>query len=75
MINFRWGQAAGQASGFNLAGTQSILRGLRKDVGLGEGRKKEGVQECDNVGPENAHTPLFHSPPRPHPPNLTELSG
>lgn len=50
MINFRWGQAGGQAgvqaasqaSGFNLVGTRAISRGLRKDKGLGEARRKEG---------------------------------
>lgn len=30
MINFRWVQAAGQASGLNLPVTQAISRGLRK---------------------------------------------
>lgn len=40
MINFRWGQAAGQASGFNLEGTRAISRGLRKDEGIGGGQEK-----------------------------------
>lgn len=38
MINFRWGQAAGQASGF----TQAISIEFRKDKGLEEGRRKGG---------------------------------
>lgn len=42
MINFRWGQAVSQASGFNLADAHAISRGLRKDKGLGDGRRKGG---------------------------------
>lgn len=46
MINFRWGQAAGQASGFNLAGTQAISGGLRKDEGrVGEGGQSGGKKK------------------------------
>ena len=60
MINFRWGQAAGQASGFNLADAQSISRGLRKDEGWGG-----VVQQCDIawVHLRNAPT-LFSSVPQ-----------
>lgn len=82
MINFRWGQAAGQASGFNLEGTRAISRGLRKDEGIG-GRagEKEGVQERGLRTPTLVSSVLRHPPPTTTslplclPPNLAELSG
>lgn len=44
MINFRWGQAAGQAasqaSGFNLVGARAIWRGVKKRPGTGGGQEK-----------------------------------
>lgn len=89
MINFRWGQAAGQASGFNLAAAQAISRGLRKDEGWGGGGggwRGGGAAVRHSVGPlkKRPQTRLFFrsstSPPSlppspPSPPNLAELSG
>lgn len=47
MINFRWGQAASQAasqaSGFNLAGAQSISSSEKKKLReVGEGKREGG---------------------------------
>ena len=75
MINFRWGQAAGQASGLNLAAAQAISRGLRKDEGLGG-----GAAVRYSVGPlKKRPQTLFSSVPQlpslAPPPNLPELSG
>lgn len=73
MINFRWGQAAGQASGFNLAAAQAISRGLRKDEGWGGGVGGGVVRPCDIawVHLRNAPKPVFSSVPQlPLPPSL-----
>lgn len=43
MINFRWGQAAGQASGLNLAAARAISRRAKKRQG--EAGEKEGARE------------------------------
>lgn len=86
MINFRWGQAGGQASGFNLADAQAILRGLRKGKGrLGQGGREGGRgrwggdKERGPSPPPHLHalrTPHPHPllTPKP-PPNLVEPSG
>lgn len=77
MINFRWGQAASQASGF----TQAISAERRKDEGLEEGSRKAGSPcEGDSVAPlTNALPPFFRSsntlPSLPPPINLAEWSG
>lgn len=64
MINFRWGQAGGQASGFNLADAQAILRGLRK----GKGRLGQGGREGGGGGVETRSVGLaLHALRTPHP--------
>lgn len=65
MINFRWGQAAGQASGLNLAAARAISRRAKKRQG--EAGENEGAWER---GEGHAHPLPYPTAPRPLPPNL-----
>lgn len=75
MINFHQGQAASQASGFNLAAARAISRGSRKDEGPGGGdvigEKRRAFRSVIAwVAHLRTPTLLFFrssTPPHPHP--------
>lgn len=78
MINFRWGQAPGQASVLNLVAEQATSRGLRKHIGWrGWAEEKEGIKERALITPTLVSSALQEPPPPlpSLPPNLAKVSG